>query len=124
MTCEADVQASIRLGLARDFRIPTWRNNCGVLLDVTGRPVRYGLANDSPAMSKKIKSGDLIGTGLTIGGRLLSIEVKPEGWRYTGRGREAAQAQWAELINREGGLAMFATSYEEVKCRILEAMGR
>lgn len=116
------MQAEIRLGLARDFRAPTWRNNVGVLLDATGRPVRYGLANDSQALNRGLKSADLIGIG--PGGRFLSIEAKREGWTYRGTGREKAQAAWRDLVLHHGGLALIATSYEEVRECLLDQMGR
>lgn len=112
MSDELEQQNLIRLGLAR-MAIPTWRNNSGVLRDITGRPVRYGLANDSKSTNQVIKSGDLIGIG--PGGRFLSIEVKPTGWSYTGRGREVAQNNWRELVQSRGGLALFATCFDEVK---------
>lgn len=121
---EDQVQAEIRVGLARDFRIPVWRNNVGVLLDATGRPIRYGLANDSQRSNRELKSADLIGAIPQLGGRLLSIEAKREGWRFTGRGRESAQANWRDLVNHHGGLAMFASSYEEVRLCLLELMGK
>lgn len=93
------------------------RNNVGVLPDETGRPVRYGLANDTPAINKIVKSADLIGiepvlitpdmVGGTLG-RFLSVEVKAEGWRFTGTPREQAQEAWAMRINALGGRAIFA----------------
>lgn len=95
-----------------------WRNNVGVLPDATGRPVRYGLANDSPAVNKAIKSGDLIGIrpvlitpahlGHTIG-QFMSIECKAEGWRFTGTPREEAQQAWAALVVSLGGVARFVS---------------
>ena len=57
---ETDVQASIRLEAAGKG-IVLWRNNVGVLMDQRGRPVRYGLANDSERVNSVTKSSDLIG---------------------------------------------------------------
>lgn len=94
-----------------------WRNNVGVLTDDTGRPVRFGLANDSPALNKKIKSHDLIGIDNSpialadVGqprGRFLSVECKEEGWHFTGTPREEAQQRWAEVVISLGGRALFA----------------
>lgn len=113
---EADNQARIRIEAAKVGMI-LWRNNSGVLLDATGRPVRYGLANDSPATNRVIKSGDLI--GIAPNGQFVSIEVKPDGWTYSGRGREAAQDNWRRLVIRHGGTAIFATSWSEVYDQII-----
>lgn len=95
-----------------------FRNNVGVLTDETGRPVRYGLANDTPAMNKKVKSCDLIGVrkvlitapmvGSTIG-QICAREAKAPGWQYTGADREEAQLAFINLINAWGGDAKFAT---------------
>lgn len=57
---EAAVQTAIRIR-AGELGIHLWRNNVGACVDDTGRMIRYGLANDSAQMSKRIKSGDLIG---------------------------------------------------------------
>lgn len=93
-----------------------WRNNVGKLDDENGRPVRYGLANDSPAINKVLKSGDLIGIDPTIitladvgkpRGQFVSAECKPEGWHYTGTPREQAQRAWALRIISLGGRALF-----------------
>lgn len=114
---ESRVQSLVRLE-ASQFDTKLWRNNVGVLLDATGRPVRYGLANDSAALNRVLKSGDLIGwrtiivTPDMVGRRIarfVSRECKPEGWRYTGTEREVAQLAWADLINAAGGDAAFAT---------------
>jgi hypothetical protein len=95
-----------------------WRNNVGALLDERGVPVRYGLANDTAALNKSIKSADLIGirpvtitpahVGRTLG-QFVSRECKAPGWTYSGNPREVAQLKWAELIIGLGGDACFAT---------------
>lgn len=94
------------------------RNNVGVLKDVTGRPVRYGLANDTKAKNKVLKSGDLIGikpvlitlqhVGQTIG-QFASLECKEAGWHYTATEHEKAQLSWVKLILARGGYAKFTT---------------
>lgn len=114
---EADVQNLIRLEAA-EKNLLLWRNNVGAMLDVKGRPVRFGLANDSPAMNKKIKSSDLIGirpvliTPAHVGtviGQFLAREVKPDTWKYTGTNREKAQLNYLNIVAKNGGDAAFAT---------------
>lgn len=95
-----------------------FRNNVGVLEDRNGRPVRYGLANQSKEVNETIKSGDLIGirpvlitqalVGATIG-QFVSREIKEPGWHYAETEREIAQLRWAEMICALGGDAAFAT---------------
>lgn len=95
-----------------------WRNNVGVLEDRTGRPVRYGLANETAALNKVLKSADHIGwysmtiepqhVGHTFA-RFVSIEAKEPGWQYTGQGREVAQLSWVNMVNAAGGFARFVT---------------
>lgn len=113
---ESAVQVDIRIEAAqKGHRL--FRNNVGALLDQTGRPVRYGLANESPAMNKVIKSADLIGwETITIGpehvgsrvARFLSVECKEEGWHFTGTPHEEAQQAWATFVIAAGGRALFA----------------
>ena len=116
MLSEMGVQSRTLLGAAKaGFRL--FRNNVGVLRNPdTGQPVRYGLANDSPQLNKKWKSGDLIGfrsvtvtpemVGQTIA-VFVSRECKAEGWRWSGNEHETAQLNWANLINQAGGDACF-----------------
>lgn len=94
-----------------------WRNNVGALYTQDGSFLRYGLANESSSINKKIKSADLIGIkpikitkemiGITIG-QFISREVKKENWSYRGTEDEKAQLAWIELINSLGGDACFA----------------
>lgn len=114
---EAAAQQQIRLE-APKHGVRLWRNNVGACMDDRGNHVRYGLANESPAMNKQVKSADLIGiTPVTITpqhigavlGVFTSIECKRPGWRYKGNGREQAQLAWAQLIIGLGGFAQFAT---------------
>lgn len=117
---ESAVQANIRIEAAQlvhaGRRIKLFRNNVGALEDKRGIPVRYGLANDSAAMNKVLKSGDLIGwetitiTPEMVGreiAQFLSAECKEEGWRYTATAREVAQNNWALTVLAGGGRALF-----------------
>ena len=110
MTTEQDLQQRIRAEASRVGAV-LWRNNVGA-----AGPVRYGLANDSAAMNRHVKSSDLIGlepvvvTPDMIGsviGRFVAREVKRPGWRWTGTDREVAQLRFMELVCSLGGNACF-----------------
>lgn len=115
---EASAQQQIRLDAPR-HGVRLWRNNVGACVDDRGNHVRYGLANESPAMNKVIKSSDLIGiTPVTIlpehvggvFGVFTAIECKRPGWNYKGNPREQAQLSFLQLVIGLGGIAQFATS--------------
>lgn len=112
---EAAVSNRVRVEASRKGA-RLFRNNVGVLPDDTGRPVRYGLANDSPQVNKVIKSADLIGWQShriepADVGRLvavfLSVETKAPGWSYSATPREVAQRAWADMVVAAGGRALF-----------------
>lgn len=119
---EAAVSADIRLVTsALGWRM--WRNNVGMLRNAKGVPVRYGLCNESKQMNERYKSADHIGIRpVTIGpehigqtiGQFASIETKPEGWHYTGNGREPAQLRWAEVVTALGGYAIMTDSVDKI----------
>lgn len=120
---EASVQAAARAEASRKG-LRVFRNNVGAYHDPeAGIYVRFGLANDSPAMNKVVKSADLIGirpriiqpsdVGLQIG-QFVSYECKHAGWRYTGTEREVAQLAWANLVNGLGGEARFVTNEGQI----------
>jgi hypothetical protein len=116
-TSETYVQSLVRLEAVR-YGVKLWRNNVGVLEDATGRPVRYGLANDSPTLNKSVKSGDLIGwrpliitpahVGIKIA-QFVSRECKRPSWSYSGTEHEKAQLKWIQVITADGGDACFVT---------------
>ena len=119
---EARQQSLITLEAAR-LGIPLLRNNVGALMDKNGRPVRYGLANETKERNKLLKSADLIGirprlivaddVGTTIG-QFLSLECKAEDWRFTGNAHELAQQRWVQFVTRFGGEARFITGPEQL----------
>lgn len=115
---EAAVQAAVRLEAAGKG-IHLFRNNVGVMQDKDGRPVRYGLANDSSKLNKLVKSSDLIGwrrvrieqshVGNVIA-QFVSRECKRGDWSYSGTEHEAAQLAWIKLVTSSGGDAKFCNS--------------
>lgn len=117
MTSEAYAQSQVRLE-APAKGVTLWRNNVGVLTDINGRPVRFGLANDSKQLNEVLKSSDLIGwrpvlitpahVGTTIA-QFVSRECKEPGWIYRGTDREVAQKAWLDLVAGAGGDSAFAT---------------
>jgi hypothetical protein len=100
---EARIQSAVRLEAARKgYRL--WRNNkgAGSILDPrTGRTsfLRWGLANDSKAVSDTWASADLIGWSPT--GQFVSVELKAPGGRVS-----KAQENWAALVRAGGGMAL------------------
>jgi hypothetical protein len=117
---EGAAQAAVRLEAAQKG-VRLYRNNVGSLKDERGVPVRYGLANESAAMNKLLKSSDLVGwrrrvimpwevpeTGLLIGQTVLR-EMKAPGWTYSGTEREEAQRRFLLLGAADGCDAQFCT---------------
>lgn len=115
---EAFVQATVRLH-APKLRGYLWRNNVGVFSDPeSGRPVRFGLANDSQPLNRKIKSPDLIGLmPYMVEGKpraiFTAVECKAEDWKWAGSEREKAQLRFINLVRMAGGIAGFVRSIAE-----------
>ena len=117
MASEQSIQQHIRLTCSRG-PVRLYRNNCGVLQDRRGVPVRYGLANESKQVNEVMKSADLIGwrplqieqhhVGQCVA-VFVSRECKKVGWQYTGDAHELAQLAWAQLVTASGGDAAFCT---------------
>lgn len=114
---ETDVQNMLRVEASK-LGCRLWRNNVGVLFDDKGRPVRYGLANESAKQNKLFKSSDLIGVtpvliqphhvGQTLG-LFTSVEAKRSGWEFNPNdAHQVGQYNFAALVISLGGLAMFA----------------
>lgn len=113
---ESRVQSEIRLGASRVGAM-LLRNNSGVLYNPAGRPVRFGLGNDSAKLNEVFKSPDLV--GLTSRGQFLGVECKPVGWTFKENdSHERAQRNCIDAIIRHGGIGMFATSWEQVRSAI------
>jgi hypothetical protein len=113
---EAAIQTRVRLESAKK-NVTLWRNNVGAIHTKDGLFFRYGLANDSKQMNKKIKSSDLIGirkitikpnhVGCVIG-QFVAREIKKGGWQYAATEEELAQLKFLELVTCLGGDACFA----------------
>lgn len=111
MKSETQVSDEIRLEAAkRDIMF--WRNNVGVTENPEGRVIRFGLANESARMNKRIKSSDLI--GIMSGGIFIAVETKREGWKFRASDKRAvAQLTFIELVRRYGGIAGFCSSVDD-----------
>ena len=124
---EGNVQSRTLLAaVGRAMRF--FRNNRGAFEDKTGRWIRYGLANDSKVRGKQLRAADLIGwrriiiTQDMVGKQIAqfaSVECKPEGWQPPNPGTKEyehyeGQLLWAELVNREGGYAVFVSDPEKL----------
>lgn len=120
MKPESTVQQEIMIEAAK-HGIILWRNNvgAGMLRNEDGGQesyVRFGLANESKARNKTFKSSDLIGVwpysiqGVGLAGLFIAIEVKKEGWTYTGTPREKAQLAFIDFVKSKGGVAGFCQS--------------
>lgn len=114
----------VRLAAAQ-LGVELWRNNVGVLRDENGRPVRYGLCNETAALNKEIKSSDYIGitpvliTPDMVGqvvGVFTAVETKTSGWHLTpGDDRGLAQQKFHDIVKKSGGFAGFATCVEDFR---------
>jgi hypothetical protein len=122
---EHELSQLIRLE-AMKYNCVLMRNNSGVLPDKNGRPVRFGLMNDSKALNDQIKSSDLIGFTKVIitpdmVGKVLAIftaiEVKKEDWNESKKldKRETAQSNFINWIKNNGGVGGFCNCVNKLK---------
>ena len=119
---EARVSQDVHIAASK-AGVRLFRNNVGAAYDQTGRPVRYGLANTSSAMNKKIKSSDYVGvTPVVIEARhvgqtfgiFTAFECKANGWRFKNSDHEQAQLAFIELILSLGGIASFISDADQL----------
>lgn len=120
---EAGVQTHTRLALARTGSL-VYRNNVGVAETPDGRPVRYGLANESKQQNEQIKSSDLICAVPTLiqpyhVGRTFAVfgafETKHPDWHMTPSDhRAAAQLRFLNLVRSVGGIGAFVTDAGQI----------
>ena len=121
---ETPVQQRISLDAAQLGNV-LWRNNVGSLPDRTGRWIRFGLANDSEKLNKKVKSSDHIGITPTIItqemvgymiGRFTAIESKKSDWVFNPNDEHTlAQLAYHDIVRHHGGLAGFATGVPDYR---------
>lgn len=112
---------------ASDWKARMFRNNTGCLKDQSGRPVRFGLGNESSKVNAQFKTGDYVGwfpvtitpemVGKTIA-VFANIEVKAVGFTvkldYNPKSREYAQNNFNQLVISHGGIAGFAYDWQSV----------
>jgi hypothetical protein len=94
-----------------------YRNNCGVLQDRRGVPVRYGLqpgSSDLIGWRTVTITPDMVGQQVAV---FTSIEVKTP----TGRVKPEQQ-QWLDAVQAAGGIAGVARNVEDA-LRITTADG-
>lgn len=113
MLTEAAVMQQIQLA-APALGVTLWRNNVGAARDSTGRHIRYGLGNVSASLTRKITSVDLVGM-IHETGRIVAIECKRQGWKYTNNERERAQKAFIELVKSRGGCGGFCQSVDDFR---------
>lgn len=109
---ENDLASEIRLK-ASELGVTLWRNNSGVATNRDGRPVRFGLGNDSAQLNAAMKTSDLI--GITSRGLFVAFELKKPGWRYTASDREEAQWNFINYVQRNGGIAGFVDCWADAE---------
>ena len=81
-----------------------WRNNTGAYKDASGRFIRFG----------KKGSSDII--GMTKDGHILCVECK----REKGGVLSDAQAEFLARVSSCGGVAIVASSLDELKAKLRE----
>ncbi len=112
---ESDVQQLIQIK-AMEYGCHLLRNNSGALKDESGRLVRYGLGNVSKQHNDSIKSSDLIGFTSVAGVAVFTaIEVKRPDWKPSMlNAREVAQSNFINWVKKNGGIAGFCTSPDQL----------
>lgn len=100
---EAATIQEIRLALGRVPGLTLWRNNCGALLDRSGRLVRYGVANpggsDLLGFRSVTVTPDMVGKTLAV---FAGIEVKAANGKHP---VTPEQQRFIANLTEAGGLA-------------------
>ena len=117
MASEQSIQQHIRLACSRGS-VRLYRNNCGVLQDRRGVPVRYGLqpgSSDLIGWRTVTITPEMVGQQVAV---FTSIEVKAP----TGRVKPEQQ-QWLDAVQAAGGIAGVARSVEDAQALTAEPDG-
>ena len=117
---EAYVQSCVRLAAPmQGYNLG--RNNRGALPNEAGVPIRFGWLNDTPALDKVCKTGDLLGyqsgwfrdfeTFDPVKVAVFAMaECKKSGWEFNPNDkREVAQNRAIQMVLAGGGIAAFTT---------------
>jgi hypothetical protein len=114
---EQQIQQHIRLTCSRG-PVRLYRNNCGVLQDRRGVPVRYGLqpgSSDLIGWRTVTITPEMVGQQVAV---FTSIEVKTATGRLT-----PEQRQWLAAVETAGGIAGVARSVEDAQALTAEPDG-
>lgn len=90
------------------------RNNVGAWRDGKGNYIKYGLqdgSSDLIGIEEVLITQEMVGKTI---GQYVALEVKKEGWKYTGTEHEKAQKAYIDLVNSKGGYARFVTCIEDI----------
>jgi VRR-NUC domain len=114
---ESNVLSQVRLA-APALQCTLLRNNQGVLRDERGRPVRFGLGNESAALVARFASPDLVGwTRYTVTpadvGRTIAVMTGIECKTDTGRVTPQQQA-WLDRLAADGGVSGVARGRDDL----------
>lgn len=108
MKKETSLMRQVQLALGKRGDIRTFRNNVGMLIDLYGNRVRYGLcpgSSDLIGLQSVTITPDMVGRKLAV---FVAIETKSA----KGRARDN-QTRFLDMVNEMGGRAGYARSVEE-----------
>lgn len=96
------------------------RNNSGALENpTTGRPIRFGLGNDSSQINAVFKSSDLIGITPTkcpcghVYGVFTALEIKNPDWTFDHQNKnDRAQQNFINIVKQNSGIGSFVQNQE------------
>ena len=101
------------IGCLPEFRL--FRNNVGMLLDINGTPVKYGLcvgSSDIIGLKAVTITEEMVGQQIA---QFVSIEVKSEKGKLS-----PAQENWLQMVEAMGGVAVVIKSITEINKIIRE----